>query len=1096
MADNERTPVRPSHAFTLSEEEELHHLHDPEHAALSPGSSSAHRPQNVFNLDLEYSDDDALLDWEQYAGMNRMRCCGIDCSRSPFARCLRPPQWWYTYTKRQRRCMVGTLAGVVALVAVLAALIALAAVRGGRGPTDTSWHTGDPSADALGTAEELALCSWGRYRLPTTVVPQQYNLTLEVSMEGEYPVEGMVAIDLKVLQATQCVVLHAADMEIVEARLAGAGNAVGKVKAREAEQQLIIAFDADLPQPAAALLLTFRYKLKEGLSGFYRSTYKLADGSARSLATTQFEANAARLAFPCFDEPAFKAVFNTEIIAPAHLEVLYNMPPSAIHSHAHNVDEHTRTWHFQPTPPMSTYLVCFIVGEFASTSRLVESGSGTVNVSVWGTPDRVNNLEYAADTAAAILPAFEAALGVSYPLPKLDLVAIPDFSAGAMENWGLITYRETALLASNSSSTLDLRYVAIVVAHEMAHQWFGNLVTMEFWGELWLNEGFASYFEYLGATAAHPDNSYWSTFYSDNLPAALYFDSKESSHPLSMDHDLMNSTNRIESVFDAVMYQKGASVLRMLRAWTNRANRKAPLPTHETVPGTTYEQDAFLLALKQYLQQHSYNNTHASDLWNAANATLPFDVPAAMVQWTYQAGYPLVSLTLDDRRRVWLHQAPFSLRGVSACDPSRAWWIPISYVTSDKPQQLQWTELRGCQSAKPLLTLKEGVGAASWVKLNAQQYGFYRVQYEPLDLWAALADAATAKGAGGGMLLSGSDLAGLIDDSYSLAEAGAGPITPFLNLLTALQVRPPQDYEPWAAALPYIFKLQRLLPCYTDWQAWVRDGLLHSYLRQGAAGGGRNASGSAQLLFSFNAADTSVPAEQRTVGYRLLRPAILRTAGLFADTGVKAAAANLFTQLEGPEGAAASQAPPNTLDADIRDAVYQSAARTDLFEVYQQLEDMYKAATEADEKERTLLALGYSPGGSRIQATLQFALSDDVRAQDARLVIVNVARNGGHSALDLTWTWLQQNHGALLAKLGGDAEALRRVAQVAEGVASLFSDAARQQQVDAFFANYKGKELDLGYAARSKESIAANAAWLAKHSADACAWVRAQRKSG
>jgi aminopeptidase N len=550
------------------------------------------------------------------------------------------------------------------------------------------------------------LCSWAQYRLPSAVVPLYYNLTLNVTMAAPFPVTGEVAIAVNVTQDTHCVVLHGAEMEVEEVRLGGSNGQIGKVTARPEREQLILEFSEALPRQGAMLWLSFRYNLRVGLAGFYRSTYTLADGKQRSLATTQFEAAAARLAFPCFDEPAFKAVFDVEVIAPAPLTVLSNSLPRGVHEHEANKQAGTRTWHFKPTPHMSTYLVCVIVGEFASTSQLVKAGAaGSVNVSVWGTPDRVKNLQYAADSAAAILPAYQAALGVPYPLEKLDLVAIPDFSAGAMENWGVVTYREEALLASPSSSLLDLRYVTQVVAHELAHQWFGNLVTMHWWSELWLNEGFASYWEYVGATAAHADYGYFATFYSENVPRALFLDSKRASHALSLDPAAVNSVEMIESMFDSISYQKGAAVLRMLRAWANRSNKQMPLPTFETVPGATPKQDALLAGLGQYLQQHQYHVTQAVDLWAMLSGPLGFDVPKAMLSWTYQQGYPVVTAQVDKNLRVWLLQAPFSLAGIGQCDPSTAWWIPVSFQTSDDPGRLQWAELSSCSSEKPLVTL-------------------------------------------------------------------------------------------------------------------------------------------------------------------------------------------------------------------------------------------------------------------------------------------------------------------------------------------------------------------------------------------------------
>lgn len=354
------------------------------------------------------------------------------------------------------------------------------------------------------------------------------------------------------------------------------------------------------------------------------------------------------------------------------------------------------------------------------------------------------------------------------------------------------------------------------------------------------------------------------------------------------------------------------------------------------------------------------------------------------------------------------------------------------------------------------------------------------------------------------MALSGADVAGLIEDAFALAEAGEEPFVHFLDLLLALRSRPAADYEPWAAALPYIYKLERLLPCSTEWKAWVGGSLIRPYLKQNpakAAGGsnstGRDSSSSsnpaaAQLLFSFFPDGASVPAANQSIGYRLLRPAILKAGGLFTQE-LQVQAINLLQSLEPPEGEAGNAPlPDNTIEPDIRSAVYASAARNGYWEIYNTLTEMYKAATDVDEKMRCLLALGYAPGGSNIMATLKLALSGDVRAQDMRALIVTTAANAGRDALNLTWDWLGDNFDALLTKLGGDFEAAKSLASTVERVGSLFGQPQQAAAVDDMMARFKGQKVDPGHAARAKESIAANARWLEQHGQQACAWIKSQ----
>lgn len=730
-----------------------------------------HGHQAVFNLDLDDSEDDALLDWEQYAAMKRVKFCGIDCTR--VASCLpciprTPPQWWYTYTRSQRRLILITAAVLAVLGVLLAAVIAVAVLR-------AAWVGKDSQGgDQSGLSAEL--CSWQQFRLPGGVLPQQYNLSLQVQLEDPFLVEGRVDILLNISQPdVRCVVLHASDnIQLLEARVGGKDGKRVTWRYDQELEQVTLVFNDPVPQSDAWVHLDFQYPLREGLSGFYRSTYTLSDGKERSLATTQFEASSARKAFPCFDEPAMKAVFVVSIECARGLTALSNMPTATVHQH----EEGEATFHFQPTPPMSPYLVAFVVGDLASVSRAVphpSQGGMDRAVSVWGTPDRVNSLEFAAGIAAAILPAYEGMWGVPYALPKLDLVAIPDFAAGAMENWGLVTYRETALLTSPTSNIFDYRYVAKVIAHEMAHLWFGDLVTMDFWGELWLNEGFASYFEFAGATAALPEQDFFATYYPSDVPSALFYDSKESSHPLAVLEGI-NSTDQVESFFDPVMYEKGGGVLRMLRAWVNRRSMGSPTVPDESAL-TTPQKDPFLAGLQQYLSQYKYGTATSAQLW--ASLAGPLDMPGLeerMRAWTYQQGYPLVTVTADDSGAVYVQQSSFTLRGPSPCDSSTAWWVPLAFTTSSTPGGTrEWTQLEGCVGQQPITKLR---GKGDWVKVNAGQYGLFRVQYDR-DLWRRLV-AAVASGSGesgGGAqpqapTLSEVDVAGLVEDSWALAEAG------------------------------------------------------------------------------------------------------------------------------------------------------------------------------------------------------------------------------------------------------------------------------------------------------------------------------------
>jgi aminopeptidase N len=302
---------------------------------------------------------------------------------------------------------------------------------------------------------------------------------------------------------------------------------------------------------------------------------------------------------------------------------------------------------------------------------------------------------------------------------------------------------------------------------------------MEWWGELWLNEGFASYLEFLGANAARPEQAPFDSFYAEDVPGALYFDSKRASHPMSTTSGV-NSTAAIEGLFDAVEYERAGAVLRMLRAWANRNNQTAPSSAAaggwEVRRDATPATDPFLAGLQRHLRARQYGAATAPQLWAALSGPLGLDVAPLMEAWTYAQGYPLLSVSVDGKRGVWLSQAPFALAGTAPCDSSSAWWVPVPYTTSEAPGQVKWAELNACQALRPLLVLPKG----GWVKVNAQQYGYFRVDYTP-ELWAALAAAAATNDVNGFPVLAGVDLAGALEDSYALAEAGDLNITVFLE---------------------------------------------------------------------------------------------------------------------------------------------------------------------------------------------------------------------------------------------------------------------------------------------------------------------------
>ena len=381
------------------------------------------------------------------------------------------------------------------------------------------------------------------------------------------------------------------------------------------------------------------------MHGLYECHYN-ENGEQKIMLATQFESHFAREVFPCVDEPAAKAQFSLQINTATQCQVLSNMPIET------EDDGHVT---FQTTPKMSPYLLAFVVGDLHKKTARTKRG---VEVNVYATPTQSpDSLDFALDTAVRAIDFYEDYFGVDYPLPKSDHVALPDFSAGAMENWGLVTYRETALLAGKTAGLSTKQYIATVIAHELSHQWFGNLVTMKWWNDLWLNESFASLMEHVCSDALYPDWNMWLTYETNEVVSAMRRDALPGVQPVQQD---VHHPDEISTLFDpAIVYAKGERLLKMLRAHIG--------------------EKAFRAGLQSYFRKFAYQNTKADDLWNCLNKASDQDIASLMTPWLTQPGYPVVSASLSDDK-ITLHQERFLSTGEKT--DTTLWPIPL--FSSDK----------------------------------------------------------------------------------------------------------------------------------------------------------------------------------------------------------------------------------------------------------------------------------------------------------------------------------------------------------------------------------------------------------------------------
>ncbi len=486
-------------------------------------------------------------------------------------------------------------------------------------------------------------------------------------------------------------------------------------------------FSKKLPKGRGVLSLKFKGLLTDKLKGFYLSKYK-HQGKEKHIATTQFEPTDARRAFPCFDEPAQKAVFEVSLKTPKNLTAISNTIETEILEHEGGY----KVVNFAPSPKMSTYLLAFIVGDF----EFIQARSkDNVLVRVFVTPGKKSQGQFALNTAIRALEFYNNYFDIPYPLPVLDLIALPDFASAAMENWGAITYRETALLVDEKqTSAANKQWVAIVIAHEIAHQWFGNLVTMDWWTDLWLNEGFASYMEYLATDKLFPKWQMWEQYVSGRQAVALRLDALGTSHPIEI---TVRHPDEISEIFDQVSYAKGSVVIRMLANYLG-----------ETV---------FRDGLRHYLKKHSYGNTVTEDLWKSFEAVSKKPVSKMMKLWTKKTGYPLISAVREGQQTKLSQQRFFSssLSGKKNRD-NTVWKVPLEILN-----------YKG-QKNKFLLDKKSGLigtNGKGWLKINHGETALVRVKYSAGMLNEIKSAIASRK-------LGPIDRLGIIRDAFGLAEAG------------------------------------------------------------------------------------------------------------------------------------------------------------------------------------------------------------------------------------------------------------------------------------------------------------------------------------
>ncbi|KAL5359082.1 peptidase family M1-domain-containing protein [Aspergillus floccosus] len=754
----------------------------------------------------------------------------------------------------------------------------------------------------------------GREVLPTNVKPVHYDLTLEPNFES-FTYNGTVVIDLQVAEDSTSIALNSNEIDIHSAIVSAQGSVVAsnpEISVDKDTQVATVKFSETIPAGSSAQLkLTFTGILNDNMAGFYRSSYKLPNGETKYLASTQMEPTDARRAFPCFDEPALKAKFTITLVADKSMTCLSNMD---VASEA-EVQGGKKAVKFNTTPLMSTYLVAFIVGHM----NYIETNAFRVPIRVYATPDQdIEHGRFSLDLAARTLAFYEKAFDSTFPLPKMDMVAVPDFSAGAMENWGLITYRIVdVLLDEKTSGASRKERIAETVQHELAHQWFGNLVTMDFWDGLWLNEGFATWMSWYSCNSFYPEWKVWQTYVIDNLQSALSLDSLRSSHPIEVP---VKRADEINQIFDAISYSKGSSVLRMISKYLG--------------------EDVFLQGVRNYIKKHAYGNTQTGDLWAALADASGKPVEKVMDIWTKNVGFPVVTVSENpSSSSITVKQNRFLRTGD----------VRPEEDTTLYPVMLGLRTKQGIDE-DTMLTERQGefkVPDLDFYKLNADHSAIYRTSYTP-DRLSKLGNAAKQG------LLTVEDRAGMIADAGALAASGYQSTSGLLSLLQGFDGE--SEFIVWNEMLTRIGTM-RAAWLFED--AQVKDAL-KAFQRALVS------SKAHELGWEFSENDGHILQQFKAL--------MFGSAGMAEDPVVVKAAQDMFARFAAGDATA--------IHPNIRGSVFSIVLKNGGAKEYDVVLDRFRNAPTSDEKTTALRCLGAAEDPALIQRTLDLASGDEVKNQD------------------------------------------------------------------------------------------------------------------
>lgn len=590
-------------------------------------------------------------------------------------------------------------------------------------------------------------------RLPEYVIPEVYKLNLDIDGSNT-SYKGEIRINIKIEKRTKTIVLHGAELTINKSFVIVKDDkhvSTTSISQNKETNFITITYETELEIGHGILVIDFENKITKSMRGFYLTTYDDDNGVTHEGLVTNFEPDDASRAIPCFDEPNFKAIFEVTIKYLKNKTVLSNSPLLS----TTEIDDKYSSYVFDKTPKMSTYLLAFAMGDFGAVSKLNSAG---IKLSVYAPVHKVKFCDAALEACEKFLDFYTNYFNIPYPLSKLDLISIPDISVGAMENWGLITFREDLLLVDPAkTSNHTLKDVYLVIAHEIAHQWFGNLVTMKWWTDLWLNEGFANFIEFEAVNACYPDLLVWKTFYTTVYSSALELDSFISSHPIEVED---THPAELDEIFDHITYCKGASVIRQMQILAGREN--------------------FRKGLSDYLRTFQYQNVTTKDLWSFIEKSSSQPISEFMTLYTKQVGYPFLEIKKSQiQSEFTINQNRFLLDKKSA---DQKWLVPCNIsIFASKKEILE----KSFKNSSINVTITEDY---KYFIVDENRSFLFRVLY-PSDNFRRILEHYKE--------IPSNNKIGLVSDYYAFSRGGYISTADYLDLVSVIANHRETDEEVW-----------------------------------------------------------------------------------------------------------------------------------------------------------------------------------------------------------------------------------------------------------------------------------------------------------